>query len=171
MIIMHINDARHSCPDSCLPLTSVGLLMHHPRNLSWVPSAPGVWSGHPPKKKKKKQIIVKPQRSIQKRSGESGYWWISWLLMPRCINKFRLANDTIAILVKLLKGCNHITGRHGSQWYRIELPVGRPFEVQVCNEIKYIQNGRSTCCSISGVFMNYEQSVTISVKTIAHVYA
>lgn len=83
--------------------------------------------------------------------------WISMdilLLMPRCINKFRLANDTIAILVKLLKGCNHITGRHGSQWYRIELPVGRPFEVQVCNEIKYVQNGRSTFCSISGVFMN-----------------
>lgn len=170
MIIMHINDARqHLCPDSCLPLTSVGLLMHHPRNLSWVPSAPGVWSGHPPKK------TTKNHREAPKKHPKK-IWriWISMdilLLMPRCINKFRLANDTIAILVKLLKGCNHITGRHGSQWYRIELPVGRPFEVQVCNEIKYVQNGRSTFCSISGVFMNYEQSVTISVKTIAHAYA
>ncbi len=73
------------------------------------------------------------------------------LLMPRCINKFRLADDTIAILVKLLKGCNHITGRHGSQWYqnRIQLPVGSPFEVQGCKEIKYQMAGphfAAVCC-------------------------
>lgn len=135
-------------------------------------SAFSTWSMKwpPPPKKKTQNHREAPKKHPKK------IWriWISMdilLLMPRCINKFRLANDTIAILVKLLKGCNHITGRHGSQWYRIELPVGRPFEVQVCNEIKSIQNGSSTFCSISGVFMNYEQSVTISVKTIAHVYA